>query len=219
MSKKTEHLSHSKERSKLPQIISSLNPNAHLLYLSVLRQLCNKRAGTASTKTRAEVRGGGAKPWRQKGTGRARAGSIRSPLWVGGGIAFGPKPRDFKFSMPKKARNLAIAQAIALKSEDLQIIEKLPEIKDSKTKSMVSYLKSLNLNKKPFLFIAVKDEPFYLEAQRAIRNIPYVAIKEDRFVGAYDLLRASSVIMTEAAIKSLEKRFSNLLRTKENKVV
>src|SRR3989338_8688057 len=115
----TQHSSEKSSNFKLPELFSGLKPNKHLLHLSVLRQLNNQRAGTASTKTKAEVRGGGKKPWKQKGTGRARAGSIRSPLWVGGGITFGPKPRSYKSSLPKKARNIAIAQALVAKAKDI----------------------------------------------------------------------------------------------------
>ena len=111
--------------SKLPAVFSGIEPNSHLLHLSVLRQLSNQRAGTACTKTRSEVRGGGKKPWKQKGTGRARAGSIRSPLWVGGGITHGPKPRSFRLELTKKARNLAIAQAIVAKADQINTLKSL----------------------------------------------------------------------------------------------
>lgn len=132
----TQNISEPSGDFKLPDLFKNLKSNTHLLHLTVLRQLTNQRAGTASTKTRSEVRGGGKKPWKQKGTGRARVGSIRSPLWVGGGITFGPKPRSFKIQLPKKARNLAIAQAIAVKAGDLILVKSLPTLNNPKTKEL-----------------------------------------------------------------------------------
>ena len=144
-----------KQSPNLPEIFSDqkLKPNVHLLHLAVLRQLSNQRRGTACAKTRAEVRGGGAKPWTQKGTGRARVGSIRSPLWEGGGVSHGPKPRSYKLKLPKKARNLAIAQAIVAKQEQIIISEKWPEAQNGKTKNFVSAISSLGLNERPLLVV------------------------------------------------------------------
>src|SRR5271165_3995035 len=102
--------------------IFGITPNEHVMHTALVRQLANARSGSANTKTRSEVSGGGKKPWRQKGTGRARAGSIRSPLWEGGGVTFGPKPRDFSKSLPKKVRVLALKSALASKKEDLVVV-------------------------------------------------------------------------------------------------
>ena len=202
---------------QLPDLFSNLTPNVHLLHLSVLRQQSNQRAGTASTKTKGEVRGGGKKPWKQKGTGRARAGYIRSPLWVGGGITFGPKPRSFKFKIPQKARNLALAQAIASKSENIVILNKLPEIKDGKTKTFLAQAKSAGIMKTPLLFICKEGEPNCAEVKRTSRNVPEVELKDQKFVGVYDVLKANTIVITESAISELEKRFSKLAKGKAKK--
>ena len=212
---------HSNEKSgnvKLPEFFLNLKPSKHLLHLSVLRQLSNQRAGTASTKTKAEVRGGGKKPWKQKGTGRARAGSIRSPLWVGGGITFGPKPRSFKFKIPQKARNLAIAQAIVAKSDSLVILKTLPEVKDSKTKNFLSAVNSLSLTNTPVLIIASSHEKHFNETKRASRNIPDISVEDCNFIGVWDILKTKTLVITEAALKEFEKRFSKLAKSKNVKV-
>lgn len=212
-----QHTSDQSSSHKLPEVFLGLKPNKHLLHLSVLRQLDNQRAGTASTKTRAEVRGGGKKPWKQKGTGRARAGSIRSPLWVGGGITFGPKPRSFKSQLPQKARNLALAQAIVTKSDSLVILKNLPEIKEAKTKNFLSVLKSLSLNETPLLIIASPNEKHFNEAKRASRNIPNIAVEDCNFIGVWDILKTKTLAITEPALKEFEKRFSTLSKGKNLK--
>ena len=224
MSKKSIQHINDKDKDKdlnLPKLFSALKikkPNIHLLHLSILRQLNNKRAGTASTKTRSEVRGGGRKPWKQKGTGRARAGSIRSPLWRGGGIAFGPKPRDYSSKIPQKARNLAIAQAIKLKENDLVLIKKLPDIKDFKTKALVSELKTLGLIKHPVLLICSSSEPNYSQVKKSSRNLPSTYVKEESNIGVFDLLKANSIAITEQAMSLLEKRFSMVLKSSKQEV-
>ena len=112
----------------LDEKVFGIEPNVHVMHLALRRQLNNGRAGTASAKTRAEVSGGGRKPWKQKGTGRARAGSIRSPLFAGGGVSFGPKPRDYSFSMPQKARKLALKSALSARVEDTIIVKDFSEV-------------------------------------------------------------------------------------------
>ena len=213
----TQHSSEKSSNFKLPELFSGLKPNKHLLHLSVLRQLNNQRAGTASTKTKAEVRGGGKKPWKQKGTGRARAGSSRSPLWVGGGITFGPKPRSFKFDIPQKARNLAIAQAIVSKSDSLVILKNLPEVKDSKTKNFLSAANSLSLTERPVLIIASSHEKHFNEVKRASRNVPDINMEDCNFVGVWDILKTKTLAITETALNDFEKRFSGLLKNKKLK--
>ena len=208
----TQNINDKNLDSKLPEIFKGLEPNVHLLHLAVLRQLNNKRAGTASTKTKAEVRGGGKKPWKQKGTGRARAGSIRSPLWVGGGITFGPKPRSYKSSLPKKARNIAIAQAFSTKAKDIVQVKKLPELKAIKTKDFLKEVKSVGNIKIPVLYIADLKEPGFKNAQLASGNLKEVILIDQQFVGAYDLLKAGTVIITETAIKQLEDRLSRVVK-------
>jgi large subunit ribosomal protein L4 len=207
MSKKTVQSTTSKSGDKLPELFLNTKPNIHLLHLAALRQLNNRRRGTASTKTRSEVRGGGKKPWKQKGTGRARAGSIRSPLWVGGGIAFGPKPRDFKFELPKKERNLAILHAISLRKDEIVTIDGLPENKGCKTKVFNGYVNSLSLGNDSLLFICSSSEPHFKEARKAAGNLPYIEVLDEKYVGVHDILRARTVIVTEKALSTMESRF------------
>ena len=213
------NLSNDKKSTQLPQAFSGLKPNIHLLHLSVLRQLSNQRSGTASTKTKSEVRGGGAKPWKQKGTGRARAGSSRSPLWVGGGITFGPKPRSFKFDLPKKAKKLAIAQAITLRSDDITVLKNLPEVTDSKTKNLLKELKHLGIIDSCSLVVGNSTEPNFNEVNRASHNLPNVCLKDAHCVGVYDILRAEKLVFTESALSLLEKKFLNLSMHRKNKKV
>lgn len=205
MSKQNLQLENTND-SKLLNSLKEIEPNKHLLHLSVLRQLSNKRAGTASTKTKSEVRGGGKKPWKQKGTGRARAGSIRSPLWVGGGITFGPKPRSFSFNIPKKASNLALAQALVAKANETTTLKTLPEIKDAKTKNFVSIMKSSGLMNLPLLIVASKKESNFETIKLASRNVQDVTFIDKDNLGVYDLLKAKSVIITEAASSDLTER-------------
>ena len=219
MSKKsTQHTDDKSKEFKLPEVFSKLTPNIHLLHLSVLRELNNKRAGTASTKTRSEVRGGGKKPWKQKGTGRARAGSIRSPLWVGGGIAFGPKPRSYESKIPQKARSLAIAQAIASRNDDIVLIKKLPDLKEGKTKELLTNLESQGLTQVPLLLICHSDEAHYAEVNRASKNLPYVMLQDEKYVGVFEILKAKTIVITEKALSMLENRFANLSKKKGTKV-
>lgn len=199
-----------KNENKFLDSLALLKTNPHLLHLSVTRQLNNQRAGTASTKTRSEVRGGGKKPWKQKGTGRARAGSIRSPLWVGGGISFGPKPRIFNLKLSKTARNLALAQALGSKRNEIVVLKNLPELKEIKTKVLLQSLNNLNLNQlsqRPLLLICSLEETGFNEVKKASRNIPDVHIVDNMFVGVLDVLKAKTVVITESALQKFEKRF------------
>src|SRR5271156_4267005 len=123
------------------------------MHTAVVRQLANARSGSANSKTRSEVRGGGAKPWRQKGTGRARAGSRRSPLWAGGGVVFGPKPRDFSISMPKKMRAHALKSALAARREELVVVNSFAEVKEPKTKLAAQIFRALKIDGKKVLLV------------------------------------------------------------------
>jgi large subunit ribosomal protein L4 len=165
-------------------------------------QLSNRRAGTASTKTKGFVRGGGKKPWRQKGTGRARAGSARSPLWVGGGTIFGPQPRDYSYRLPKKARREALLSALSLKNRDGKIIvlDKL-EMAEAKTKLMRKMLEDLQVEK-ALIVIPQSDE----KVQRAARNLPNVKVLRAEGLNVHDLLRYEHLILTEGSLKLLEER-------------
>ena len=140
----------------LSKDVFGVEPNLHVMHLALRRQLNNGRQGSACAKTRSEVSGGGKKPWKQKGTGRARAGSLRSPLFAGGGVIFGPKPRDFSFSMPQKARKLALKSALSSRKEQLVIVKDFSTLAEPKTKLMASALKSLNLNGKILIVADLK---------------------------------------------------------------
>ena len=145
----------------LEKSVFGVEPNLHVMHLALRRQLNNARQGSACAKTRAEVAGGGRKPWKQKGTGRARAGSLRSPLFAGGGVIFGPKPRSFAFNMPQKARQLALKSALSAREAQLVIVKDFSTIAEPKTKLMVSALKSLNVNGKVLVVADTKaEEPF-----------------------------------------------------------
>jgi len=176
--------------------------NTHLLYEVVKMQLACRRRGTASTKTRKEVKGGGRKPWRQKGTGRARQGSIRAPHWVGGGVVFGPKPRDFSYSIPKKARKAALKSALSAKYRDkeLMFVEGI-DLPDHKTKSAIAFLKGLGLEDKKVLLV-VEEIDFNLD--RATRNLPKVKVLKAEGLNVYDLLDHEVVVCTRGALDIIE---------------
>lgn len=191
----------------LDEKVFGVEPNLHVMHLALRRQLNNGRAGTASTKTRAEVSGGGKKPWKQKGTGRARAGSLRSPLFAGGGVIFGPKPRDYSFSMPSKARRLALKSALSARIENTVLVKDFSEINEPKTKLMAETLKALKVQGKVLIIADVKAaENAYLEL--SARNLPNVKIILPSNLNVKDLLEADNVIITEAAINEITERLS-----------
>ncbi|MCR4319974.1 MAG: 50S ribosomal protein L4 [Candidatus Brocadiaceae bacterium] len=161
----------------------------------------NKRQGTACTKTRGEVAGGGRKPWVQKHTGRARAGSIRSPLWKGGGVSHGPKPRDYSFAIPKKARRLALYTALSAKVRDneLVVIDNL-NFDIPKTKQMVGILKALNIDNSSCLIVIPKANE---NVWKSARNIPSVKIMTSTELNAYEILRPKKVLLTKEALSSI----------------
>jgi len=189
----------------LDEKVFGIEPNIHVMHLALRRQLNNARAGTASTKTRAEVRGGGKKPWRQKGTGRARAGSLRSPLFSGGGVIFGPKPREYTISMPVKARRLALRSALSAKLNDMKIIKDFSEISQPKTKELVKILGSLNITGK-VLIIADLNSADNNFLELTARNIPYVKLILPSNINVKDILEADSILITEAAINEITER-------------
>ena len=189
----------------LNEAVFGVEPNLHVMHLALRRQLNNARQGSASCKTRAEVSGGGKKPWKQKGTGRARAGSLRSPLFAGGGVIFRPKPRSYAFNMPQKARQLAIKSALSARSEQLVVVKDFSTIAEPKTKLMVSALKALNVSGKTLIVADVKaDENKNLEL--AARNIPSVKIILPSNLNVKDLLEADFVVMTESAVNDITER-------------
>src|SRR3990172_7383926 len=172
-----------------------------LLRDAVIMYEANKRQGTASTKTKGEVAGGGRKPWAQKHTGRARAGSIRSPLWKGGGVSHGPKPRDYSFSIPKKARRLALYTALSAKARDneLVVIDDL-NFAVPKTRQMVGILKALNMDNSSCLIVIPRvNETVWKSA----RNIPSVKVMTSTELNAYEVLKPKKVLLTKEALNSI----------------
>ncbi len=185
----------------LPDSIFQADPNDHLIYQAVVTEMTNRRSGTHSAKTRSEARGGGAKPWRQKGTGRARAGTIRSPLWAGGGVIFPPKPHKYKMRMNKKAKRGARRSAFSYRASDNQVfVIAEPEFEEPKTKRMAAILSDMGLGEKKVLFLTGKhDKNLYLSG----RNIPTLNIKKAVDASTYDVLDCEAVVITEAGLEQL----------------
>lgn len=188
----------------LKEEIFGVKTRAHLLHQNIVMQLANRRSGTAATKSKAFVNGGGKKPWRQKGTGRARAGSIRSPIWIGGGTIFGPQPRDYSYRMPRKARRQALLSALSLKNREGKIIvvDKL-EFEEGKTKLMVKALADLNVES-ALIVIAQSDH----KVERAGRNLAKVKVLRVEGLNVYDLVRYDHLIFTEEALRLLQERLA-----------
>ena len=190
-----------------PQLSDSVfgaKTRAHLLHQAIVMQLANRRAGTAATKSKGWVRGGGKKPWRQKGTGRARAGSIRSPIWVGGGTTFGPQPRDYSYRLPRTARREALLSALSLKNREGKIIvvDKF-ELEDAKTRLMVNALAELKV-RSALIVIAQPD----VNIERSARNLPEVKVLRVEGLNVYDLLRYDHLILSQEALHRLEERLA-----------
>ena len=175
------------------------------LHQAVVAYLAAQRQGTHSTRIRSEVRGGGRKPWRQKGTRRARVGSIRSPLWRGGGVTFGPKPRDYRIKMHKNVKRVAIRSAFSSKvqDEDLIVLESL-ELDAPKTKEMVALLKNLKVDRKALLITADPEKNIYLSA----RNIPGISVTFSGSINVYDILLHDKLIILKDAVSKLEEVFA-----------
>lgn len=183
----------------LPKDVFAGSGNDHLIYEAVINYRANQRQGTAATKTRAFVRGGGKKPWRQKGTGRARVGSTRSPLWKKGGTVFGPQPRDYSYELPKKARRSALRSALAKKhaSQELIVVSEL-EVKEAKTKEAVALLKAFKLDS-----ALLVDMPDNANLFVAVRNIPRVKAVDVTGLNIYDVLAHKSVVFSRRAFEAV----------------
>ncbi|WP_409228983.1 50S ribosomal protein L4 [Gudongella sp. SC589] len=193
------------EEMELSDAVFGVEVNEHVVYEVVKNQLANKRQGTQSAKTRAEVRGGGRKPWRQKGTGRARQGSIRSPQWKGGGVVFAPKPRDYSYSVPKKVRRLAMKSALTDKLQNNEIIVVDGMNFDApKTKEMVNMLSNLKADKKALIVMDEKN----VNVIRSAGNIPNVATTLVNTLNVYDILKYNSFIITKEAVKKVEEVYA-----------
>ena len=186
---------------ELNEAVFGIEPNKQALFDMVLLQRASLRQGTHKVKNRTGVRGGGKKPWRQKGTGRARQGSIRAPQWRGGGVVFGPTPRSYKFKLNRKVRRLALKSALSTKIIDNEFMA-LEAIKFDapKTKEMVKVLANLDAPTKTLIVVDEIDE----NVARSANNIPGVKLLDARRVNVYDILNSDKLIMTEAAIKSVE---------------
>ena len=189
---------------ELQESVFGVEVNDILVHAALVNFLANQRQGTQSTKTRAEVRGGGRKPWRQKGTGRARQGSIRAPQWIKGGIALGPKPRSYKYAIPKKMRRQALRSVLTSKVQEgnLVVVDKM-ELKEIKTKEMVNVLNNLNVNK---ALIVLEDKN--LNVQASSRNIENVKTTLVNTINIFDLLKYDSLVATEEAIKKIEEVYA-----------
>ena len=183
--------------------VASEKSAAHIVHRALVRQLANARQGNASTKTRAEVRGGGRKPWRQKGTGRARAGSIRSPLWRGGGVIFGPKPRDYETKMNRKERRLALRTALSSRASDMIVVEDFAEqLSRPKTKELTAAIARWGVEPeaKVLLILLDRAETVYLSA-RNVANLKLISATQ---LNVYDLLNADKIVTTASAIEKIQ---------------
>lgn len=181
--------------------VFGITPNIHVLHSAVVSQLAGERRGTQSALLRGEVRGGGRKPWRQKGTGRARSGSTRSPLWRGGGVIFAPKPRKYGFKLPKKVRRLALYSALSSKvmEQQLIVLDAL-SMSEAKTREIVRVLKALNIDKKAMIVMDSADEVVL----RSARNIEGVKAMDVAGMNVVDLLNHDILVMTKAAVTKVE---------------
>ena len=189
----------------LKEEIFGIEPNEAIIHSVLVNFLANQRQGTQSTKTRAEVRGGGRKPWRQKGTGRARQGSIRAPQWIKGGIALGPKPRSYKYTVNRKERRLAIKSMLSMKvlEQSLVVVDKLA-FEEIKTKNMVSALSNLKVTGKTLVMLPEKDE----NVQKSARNIEGVKTTLVNTINVYDLLKYNNLVVTLDTVKKLEEVYA-----------
>ena len=190
---------------ELKEDIFGIIPNEELVHSVIVNYLANQRQGTQSTKTRAEVRGGGKKPWRQKGTGRARQGSIRAPHWVGGGIALGPKPRSYSYKLNKKERRLAIKSCLSSKviENELTVVDKF-EFNEIKTKEVAKMLNNLKLKGKTLILLPEKNEII----QKSARNIKGVKTLSVNTINAYDLVNYKNLVVTLDTVKRLEEVYA-----------
>ena len=190
---------------ELSDAVFGITPNTTAMHAAVVTYLANQRQGTQSTKTRAEVSGGGKKPWRQKGTGRARQGSTRAPQWTHGGVALGPKPRDYSKSLNRKVRRLAMLSALSAKAAagELVIVDKI-NVEEYKTKTVVGMLNALGLEGKSLIVDAEKNEKFVKSAA----NIPTVKTALYNTISVYDILNCKKLVLTAEAAKMIEEVYA-----------
>ena len=190
---------------ELNEAVFGIEPNEAVVHSVLVNFLANQRQGTQNTKTRSEVSGGGKKPWRQKGTGRARQGSTRAPQWIKGGIALGPKPRSYKYTVNKKERALAIRSVLSAKvlENELVVVDNMP-LKEIKTKEMVKALNNLKVEGKALIMLPTKNE----NIQKSARNIEGVKTTLVETINVYDLLKYNKLVVTEDTVKKLEEVYA-----------
>lgn len=190
---------------ELNENIFGIEVSKEALHMAVVNQLANKRQGTQSTKTKSEVRGGGIKPWRQKGTGRARQGSIRSAQWIKGGIVLGPKPRSYRYTLPKKLKRLAMKSALTSKvsENDIFVLDKL-DFESIKTKQMVKVLGNLKVDSSALIVLPEKNEA----VEKSARNIPGVKTAFVNTINVYDILKYDKFIITRDAVSKVEEVYA-----------
>ena len=179
----------------------------HLFHAEVRRQLAKRRRGTHSTKNRAAVSGGGIKPWKQKGTGRARQGTIRAPQWAGGGVVFGPVPRSYEHALPKKVRRAALLGALShqLSEGNITVVDALG-LSEYKTKRISQLLRDLSLTEAPVLIVIAAEDPF---VERSARNLHHVSVLRVAGLNVYDVLRHRKLLLTKAAVAAISERLGN----------
>ncbi len=189
----------------LKEEVFGIEPNETVVHSVLVNYLANQRQGTQSTKTRAEVRGGGKKPWRQKGTGRARQGSIRAPQWIKGGIALGPKPRDYRYRVNKKEKQLAIRSILSSKvaEQDLVVVDKF-NLKEIKTKTMADAMKNLKVEDKALIVLSLEDK----NAKLSARNLEGVRTTSVDTINVFDLLKYKKLVLTVDTVKRLEEVYA-----------
>ena len=184
--------------------IFAVEVNEHVMHQAVVQYLANQRQGTQSALTRSEVRGGGRKPWRQKGTGRARQGSIRAPQWTGGGVVFAPKPRDYSFKLNKKVKRLALKSALTTKvNEGSFVVFDELSFKEAKTKEFAAVLKSVNVDK---ALVVLEDGN--KNAVLSARNIPSVKTASVNTINVYDIIKYDSMVVTKAAVEKMQEVYA-----------
>ena len=190
---------------ELSDAVFGITPNERVMHAAVVNFLANQRQGTQSTKTRSEVSGGGRKPWRQKGTGRARQGSTRSPQWTHGGVALGPKPRDYSYTLNKKVKRLALKSALSAKAatQDIIVVDSI-KMEQPKTKAFKSFLQAVNADCKALVVTAENDQLVVKSA----RNIPGCMVAFANVINVYDILNAKKLVIDQTAVAKIEEVFA-----------
>ncbi|MBD3237659.1 MAG: 50S ribosomal protein L4 [Candidatus Eisenbacteria bacterium] len=201
VARRVTHTGEAQGEAQLPAGAFGVTPNEHVMWEAVRNYLFNQRQGTASVKGRKESRGGGTKPWRQKGTGRARVGTTRSPLWVGGARAFGPHPRDYGFRLPKRIRQLALRSALSTKAEagEITVVADF-RLSEPKTREVAQILRSLEIDRERCLLVMAEHDADLLQAAR---NIPNLRLQECRLLNAYEVLHADRLLIMESAVERI----------------